>query len=304
MAGQQLFNFGTQGGNQYGSYPGMPNYNSSNMPGIAPVAPSYSGNSGLGYTAPGKGARQNSPSAPNINSQYYTVSPLDPKFTAAFTNYLGSEVGKGASPYPGVLSASYNPLLMQGAQSFAPGGTMSDLLTTGSPVTQLPAWQAAVDASQSNIQRNLAQLKEQFSVGGGLVGSPYGDAVQNYLAQTGKDQNAMLLQSQAAALESAMGRKLNANEFQAQFGQYLQGLDQATIDRMYQEYIRTSPEYNPLMNAMYGLATTFPPTMKKESGQGILGQILSHVPGAAAAGITAGQKGGAGAGALAALGAL
>lgn len=265
--------------NQYMMFPSMPGYNATNIPGLTPMGPQTAaatgGGTNIGYDPKKTGQR---PVSTDIaGGQYSAVSPLDPAFTKAYSGWLGSEIGKGVSPYPGGLTAPNNQILQMLTAMFEPGGSLASMIKTGEPISALPEWKAMVDASGQNVQRNLAQLREQFAAGGNLMGTPYGDATQNYMAQTTKDQNAMLIQAQTQALEQAMGRKLSADEFMGQFGQYLQGLDQASINRMYQEYIRTSPEYNPLINAMAQFATTYPPTVQKEQGGGILGGILGNL---------------------------
>ncbi len=286
------------GGNQWMNFPSLPNQNVQNsgavpaanannapsmpsaggQPGLAPTAPSYGGpTGGPGYGTPG--VRNTSPTAGSANSQYYAGSPLDPALTSQMFGYLQSQIGKGVSAYPGTLTAPNNAVTQQLTQSFQPGGNMNQMAQTGDPIDQLPQWKAAVQASQQNIQQNEAQLREQMSVGGNLAGTPFGQSMANYLSQTTSTENAQLLQQQAQALESAQGRKLTANEFMGQFGEYLQGLDQQSIDRMYQEYVRTSPQNNPLINAQYGAATTFPQYLKKNTGGGGVSALVGALGG-------------------------
>jgi hypothetical protein len=54
----------------------------------------------------------------------------------------------------------------------------------------------------------------------------------------------------------------------------LQGYDQASIDRLLAEFIRTRPEYGPLLNAIFGMATTFPPYLGGSYGLGAGGALL------------------------------
>jgi hypothetical protein len=142
-----------------------------------------------------------------------------------------------------------------------------------------------VEAMKRNTGENEANLKEQFNFGGGLASSPFGTAMTDFATQTNLDQNALLGQLQTSALESAQGRKLGAEEFLGQgaegMAQFLQGLDQQSLDRIYQEFIRTSPQYNPLLGYQGQAALTFPPTNQKGSGGGGIGGILSGAGGAA-----------------------
>lgn len=298
---QQLFNFanGSNGGgamplgsNQYGG--GWPQISSAsagsgasaagtnNIPGIVP---------GSGGYTPNTGGQITTPYAPAINNKYYAGSTLDPALTMGFFNYLQGKMGEGVSPFnlssllpssgkatqAGQMTAPNNALLqqiMQGYMGNGPDSGLASMMRTGNPIDQTPAWNAMVDSMSQNIARNQANLKEQFAVGGNLVGTPYGDAMQNFMSQTSKDENAMLLGAQTNAMENAQSRMMQAGQQGSQFGQYMQGLDQSSIDRMMQEFIRTSPESNPLLQYMMGASTTFPQYMQKSSGGGILGGLL------------------------------
>ena len=222
--------------------------------------------------------------APSANSQYYAGSTLDPNFTKDFFGWLQGQIGQGATPFnlsavmpsdgsvtaPGTLTAPNNALIQSLMKSFQTG-PMADMLATGSPIDQTPAWQAMVDSMQRTIGENRANLKESFNAGGSLVGSPYGSAATDFESQTAKDLNAQLLGASTTAMEAAKSRQLQATGMEEGFGQYLQGLDQASIDRLLQEFIRTRPEYSPLLNSMYGAATTFPPYLQKTQGGGLAG---------------------------------
>jgi len=243
-----------------------------------------------GITGGGGGSGPTTPYAPSANSQYYAGMPLNPAQSSDFSNWLRSQTGKGATPFnattalpgggttkPGQLTAPNNQLIQHIMQSFImPGGVMEEMQRTGLPIDQTQAWKAMVASMQRQIAEGGANLKEGMSAGGNLVGSPYGKASTDYYSQTGKDLNAQLLEGQARALEAARGRQMGATQMGEQFGMGIQGLDQEAIQRMYQEFIRTRPEYNPLINTEYGMATTFPQYMGKESGGGILGGLLSN----------------------------
>jgi hypothetical protein len=291
---QQLFNFGTSGSSS--SSGNLFNTNSSN----AGVVPS----SGSTYTAPEGYGDESTSSWYSPWSWGSTSNPmdstLDPTLTKNFDSWLESQVGKGATPFnlsailpssggtttPGTLTAPLTDLLSQ-LQSFLKTGRASDgqswLSTleseskTGDPIDQTAAWKAMVESMQQNISQNQANLKEQLNVGGNLVGTPYGNTMANFQEQTAKDQNAALLQAQTSALESAEGRKMTASStlsnLQDTLGQYLQGLDQSSIEALYKEFIRTRPEYSPLLSYISTAANT-PSTGSASSGVDI-GGILS-----------------------------
>ncbi len=62
----------------------------------------------------------------------------------------------------------------------------------------------------------------------------------------------------------------------ANLGQQYQGLDQAAINRQYQEYLRTRPEYNPLLQQMFAGATTFPGVYSQQFGSGALPGLIGQ----------------------------
>jgi hypothetical protein len=234
-----------------------------------------------------------------------------PGLTGELAGFLNSELGQGLQPFDlstflpstggmsdkGNLTAPLNPTLQSlidffsGKGSSIPGSdTLKQLADTGMPVDQTPAWQAMIDSMQRNIGQNQANLKEQFNFAGGLAGSPFAQAMTDFQSQTAKDENAQLLQAQAQALEAARGRQMGASEFitsgAGNLGQMLQGLDQSSIDRIYQEFQRVQPENNPLLNMIYGLGTTFAPIFSKNYGTGASGGL------AQSAGSLAGGLGG------------
>lgn len=243
------------------------------------------------------------PGMTDIGHNFGAVGPLDPALTTQLFQYLQGMIGKGASGFTGTttlpsggttgsgdLSAPLNDLMKQ-LQSFYSGGatnapglnSLTSFASNGQPIDQTPAWQAMVDSMQKHIGENQANLKEQFNFGGNLASSPFGNAMSDYMTQTSKDQNAMLLSAQAQAMEAAKGRQLNASEGllsgNQQFAGITQGLDQNAINAKLQEFLRTQPEYSPLLNMQYGAGTTFPPIANFNSGIGVLGSLLQNAGG-------------------------
>ena len=231
----------------------------------------------------------------NVGSGAATVTPLYPQFTQDFYNYLRSQLGKGATPFnlsaalptggstaPGSLTAPLNSVDQMLQQFYSTGtggptgtGTLASEAATGNPTDVGPAWQAMVDAQQRNIAQQGANLREQFAFGGDLKSSPFGQAATDFYSQTAKDQNALLGQMQQQASEAAAGRQATAAQELTQggtnFGGTLQSLDQQSIDNMLAEFIRTNPDYSPLLSQFGGAATTFPPTSVGSVGLGGLG---------------------------------
>jgi len=304
---------GTGGGggasNQY--FPALPQLPQNNLPpvntpGMVPPAP------GGGFqTAPQPTQLR------DIGRGFSEVPLAFPGFAGDFIGWLAEQTGQGATPFnlqqdlpsggvtgPGQLTAGPNPIAQQLMQFFRGEGgagmpgldVMQQLAETGLPVSQLPAWQAMVAAQERNIGQREAGLREEFAFTGNLAGSPFGTAMTDFQTQTALDQNALLAMMETGALESAAGRQAAAAPFLAQFGsqfqEYLQGLDQESINRLMDEFIRTRPEYSPLLNLGYGVSTTYPPVVSKEFGLGGLGALLQG--GAAAGGTLADIFGGGG----------
>lgn len=277
-----LFN-NNAGNNQFGNY-------GTGMPGVVPAAPA-GGGSPLDVKGATSGGFYKGPNG--LTSE----APLAPNLTTDFFNFLKSNVGGGATPFnlatplptggqtaPGQLSAPINPVLQQiqdfysGKNTSLPGASsVLDLAKTGTPIDQLPAWQAMIEAQQKNIGLNEANLREQFASLGNLKGSPFGGAMSGFREQTAKDQNAALLAAVAGAGESAQARRLAAStgliQGASSIGEMLQNFDQQSIDRLLQEFIRTRPEYSPYLNLLYGAATTFAPVQQPGKGGGVLGGI-------------------------------
>lgn len=232
--------FPLPGGAQTGTPPGIVPPSGGNPP-LGPYSnPADTGKAGVGARLPG-GA--------------YTGRTLDPQFTEQLAQWLMSQLGKGATPFdlsailpstgqataPGTLTAPENPIL-QSLQQFYQTGE-------GGPLPGvLPMWQSAMKAMEIPIAQQEANIKEQFGARGALGSSELGSALETYGAQTAADQEALLGQLTLQALPGM-----------EQFGAGLQGMDQASIDRLLQEFQRTQPEYSPLLGEEFGFGTTFPP---------------------------------------------
>ena len=277
-AGQ--FSSGTPGGssstqNQYMTFPAMttmPNtggpLDGGGSPGGSPFfpmgtpsAPGIVSPSGPGQpvdpaTAGGIGSKG------NLGRAGVTTPTVDPTFTKTFADWLQSMLGKGATPFdlsavlpstgqataPGTLTAPENPIL-QSLQKFFQTGE-------GGPLPGvLPMWQSAMKAMQIPIEQQLANIKEQFGARGTLGSSEMAQALETFGSQTAADQEALLGQLTLQALPGM-----------EQFGAGLQSMDQASIDRLVQEFMRTRPEYSPLLSPEFGFATTYPPVAGKGGG--------------------------------------
>lgn len=292
---------GGQAGNQFfAQLPNMPvpgntlsPSNTVPMPGIVPPATQPTGSI---PSTPNAGGVTSTGSGTQVGSTF------DPAFTAAFGAWLASQMGAGAQPFnlqsllpssggttqAGELSAPLTGILnsLQEFYRTGKGGpTGSEAVAEAAgPTSAIPEWQKMVEAMTRSTKEGEANLREQFAFSGNLASSPFGNSMTDYWSQTTKDREALL-----ANLENQYSqRRLEAGQFlmsgASGLGELLQGLDQQSIDRLLNEFLRTRPEYSPLLNAQYGYATTFPPYMTRNYGVGALGATLSGV-GTAAKGI-------------------
>lgn len=254
-----------------------------------------------GQPAPGTAPNQNpAPGAPGQPLQFtgppgasgmtgigkglFAQNPLDPALTSQFFQWLQSRIGKGASGFdlstilpssgqataPGQLNAPLNDVMKNLMALFDPqSGSLGKLASNGIDAT--PIWQKTVDAMQRQIAQGGANLKEQFNVEGGLASSPFGQAAVDYQTQSNKDLDSLLANMQFQGIQD----QLQASGQMQGAGQFLQGLDQQSIQNMLQEFIRTSPEYSPLLGMMFGGSTTFPPVLDPKKGTNPLQALLS-----------------------------
>ena len=215
----------------------------------------------------------------------------DPLLNALYNFY---STGQGDTP-----AAKTIMQLIQNPKATIPD-IINQMAESGLPVDRTQAWQAMIAAQQRNIDRTAADLRGQFAFSGNLAGTPFANAMVDFYSQAAKDQNATLASWQANALEAARGRQMNAGELilnasergqdrltslgmflsnsARDLGTLFQGLGQQDIDRVLNEFIRTRPEYSPLLNLLFSAATTFPPTLQKRTGLGIGGALLSSLP--------------------------
>jgi hypothetical protein len=275
------FNFGTgSGGLQLGFQPGSNPYQ-------VPTAPS-----GLVPNPPGSMAsNQDIPGSHVVQQQY-------PGLGANFASWIQSQIGQGVTPFnlstvlptggttqTGQLTAPINPLLQQlmtmlsGGNSSIPGGNALNTIASQG-ISALPQWQAMVAAMQDPIAQQTANLREQFSSMGALAGTPFGNAMSNFGQQTALQQESLLGQlTQQNILQGQIPVAQDLEGLAGNTAQYAQGLDQQAIQNMYSEFMRTQPQYNPLIQDMMGLTQQYPPTVQSQSGMGGLGALLSGLGG-------------------------
>lgn len=278
--------------NQYASFPNM---NPGQTPGVVPQQMNFSSTpfratDPWGYGTGGANA---------LSGGMETQPTMSPQFTQQWYQYLTSQLGQGVSPFnlsaimpssgaatvPGTLTAPMTGTLadlqqfLAGGPSSIPGlNQLGEMAQTGDPINATPAWQAMVEAMQRQTDEGAANLREQFSFAGNLDSSPFGSAIGDYFNQDTLNKNALLGQMTQQSLESAMGRKLTAGQDMSQMGMQLgdlfQNLDQNSITALYNEFMRTSPQNNPLLSFM-GQGALSSPSMYQPAQSSIMGDIGS-----------------------------
>jgi len=177
----------------------------------------------------------------------------------------------------------------QGAMAGTGGGTLGEMVKTGMPVSQTAQWAKMQSAMERQYRMGEANVAERFAAGGGMTSSPYGQAMTDYNLQAAREKAAMFGGMETTALESAAGRQVQALNLlypaAQKLGELFQGMDQAAIGRTLAEFIRTQPEYGPLLNLLYGMAVTFPPYLGKSTGIGATGAVLAGAGSAAQVGL-------------------
>lgn len=279
--GSTQFDLGSLGGasstsNQWGSFPSMTSSPSTGgsldmtttstpqtPPGIVP--PSGGAPPMPAPGTPNPGASVNTPGGRhNLGSGFSTSPTIDPQFTSQFMAWLQSQLGQGAAPFdlsaimpssgqvtaPGTLTAPENALMQSLNQFYTTG--------TGGPLPGvLPMWTSEMKSMQIPIEQQMANIKEQFGARGALGSSEMASAMGTFGEQTALQQESLLGE---LTLQALPGMQSEAAATQQ--------LDQSSIDNLLKEFIRTSPDYSPLLGMEMGAATTFPPIFGGSPGFG------------------------------------
>lgn len=177
-----------------------------------------------------------SPSAPNYNG----ANPTDPTGGGVVSD----------SFFPQASPSSASEWLAQGANDIS---YLQGFAQDGQAINQMPAWQAMVDAQQRNLDRRYADLMESFNVSGNRVSTPFGQSAVDFQTQAGLEQNALLSQMTAQALEQAMGRQYGAAGALGQMAN--QGISQLSGQDFQNDMWQMNHLYN-LANQMYGGSVT------------------------------------------------
>jgi hypothetical protein len=199
---------------------------------------------------------------------------------------LGTPYGTALTDYYNQAIANQNANLTQAQQQAQEAARQRMLSAAGT-----------MSGQQLGAAQNLGALQQQaglFGAGQQTANSQY---LQNLMAQglgqmnqnqqfgmgqganiTGMSQQIpnQIYQNYLQQMGGQIGNALN-------LGQQYQGLDQNAINRQYQEFLRTQPEYSPLLQQLFAGATTFPGVVNTRFGSGAIptaiGQGLGYLGG-------------------------
>lgn len=163
-------------------------------------------------------------------------------------------------------------------------------------------FQGASQLSSQDFQALMQQLQQQYGAAQAMLGA--GGGAANALNQAamqgafGLNQNAMqgamgMFGAENAASMSEIQRQLALQQMMmsgganlsnlwqsnlglgSQLGGQQYGLSQDQINRMYQEWLRIQPQYNPMLSYLFSAATGYPPQYTPGYQPSMWGQIIS-----------------------------
>lgn len=175
---------------------------------------------------------------------------------------IGTQLAAGTTGYQGGLGAGEFGAGLQSSLGEFGVGTQSQLGQFGAGL-------------QSQLGQFGDTLKAQLGQGG--IQAQLASLLPSLQAQQNVGLAGLGTQTQTAGELFGAGGSL---------GQYLQGLDQQSIQNLMQEYFATLPANNPLNQQIYGLATNYPPVYTPKGGgaAGLIGSLGGLLSGGASAG--------------------
>jgi hypothetical protein len=248
----------------------------SNVPGLTNIAAATvpinttGGVGGQQLTNISKGLPINANIPASLQQMAQTGSPIDQ--TAAWKAMVAAEQQQIANN-AALLREQYN---VGGAN---PGSSSPGSLGMANFYEQTALGQTAqLTQAQAQAMENAAQ--RQLQAGEYIQGQ--GQQAQEFT------QGQQLTASQQLQAQSQQGQEFQAQQ-QQQAGQFLsslgtgldqmfQGMDQSAIQNALSEFIRTNPEYSPLLNTIFSAASTFPPTVRNSYGAGLAGLLGALAP--------------------------
>lgn len=233
-------------------------------------------------------SRQNQENAANLAEQFNTSG-----------NRFGTAFGTSMTDYWNQVGLNQNSLLGQmtfQSQSDAANRMLSAGTTLGGYGSNALS-QLSSQGFQSNMAQNQAQLQAALAMmgyGAGAAGqianisagatnqlnqNAFGAGTQMYGAETqsalAEAQRQMQLQSLGLGTASTLDQGWMQNLMLGnQLGTSQYGIDQQQIQNQYQEFLRTQPQYNPLLSMMYSGATGYPELSYPSYQPGQLGGLL------------------------------
>jgi len=206
-----------------------------------------------------------------------TLSPEQQQLMVGIGQYLQSQMGKGATPYTGQLTAP----LSTGEQA-AYDKSMSNLgggLSTSAAAAVEAQKKALSGLSEQDVynqymkytapsegkylrETSIPTFKESMVPGGTLRSTGTETGIGNMISQFGADQLSRIgqrIQSERTNAITALGQATPINALEKQtadigmageMGGIVRGVEQLELTNKLQEFIRTTPEMSPLIDKM------------------------------------------------------
>lgn len=237
--------------------------------------------------------RQNQINSANLNEQFNTSGN---RFSTAYGTGMSdfwNQTGLNQNALLGQMTMqsstdAANRMLQAGGQLGGIGANALSQLSSQDYGSQMLQQQQQLQAALAMLQSGGAAANQLagYSASGTqqLGGQAYGAGSQVYGAESG----AASQQAQLSLLMDQLGLS-TANQLNTGWNQNLQSglgigtnqyqMGQSQINNMYQEFMRTQPQYNPLLQMMYSGATGYPSMMMPGYQPGALGGIMSGLGG-------------------------
>jgi hypothetical protein len=157
--------------------------------------------------------------------------------------------------------------------------------------------QAAEQAAQRQLtasqyiqqqQQQAQEYQQQMQAATGEFIQGQGQQAQEYQQGMQAGTGEFLQQQNVATQEFQKQQQAQAGQFMSQLStglsQVFQGYDQSAIQNAMSEFIRTNPEYSPLLNSIFSASSTFPPTVRNSYSPdliallGLIPSIISTIP--------------------------
>lgn len=182
----------------------------------------------------------------------------------------------------GLASGSYGGVSQLSSQAFQ--STMTRMNQQFQAASQMYGTQEAARQTAAQTLASLGAQGAMALLSGSIAGAEnlFGAETQAVFTEIARQ---LQLQGMTSQMPGELSQLWQQNlQTGAGLGGMQYGLQQDQIDRMYQEYLRTAPEYSPFLPMLYSAATGYPPYYFQQYQPSTFESILSSLSGAMQAG--------------------